>query len=178
VKTRVKANALKSYGKRFSDGMEAYRSEYEAFQTCVKERDKRTIQLVSEGLSDEEAEKIVENGDAKDFIGRAFLTDDVKALSKEFAERRSNIQALEKEVVQIFELFKELGRLVEEQQESLDRIEDNIDRAKDEVLPAEKELEKAEDYQARARRCKIIVGIVVVIIIVIVIIVLATSLKK
>ena len=72
------------------------------------------------------------------------------------------------QVVEIYELFRDLATLVDLQQESLDVIENRIMHAKNYTEKAEVELQEAEDYQrkARNRRCcclLIIVGIFVVI---------------
>ncbi len=58
---------------------------------------------------------------------------------------------LEQQVLEVYELFRDLATLVDLQQESLDVIEHRINKAKDHTEKAEVELNEAEDYQKKAR---------------------------
>lgn len=71
-------------------------------------------------------------------------------------ERHLDIMKLERQVLEIYELFRDLATLVDLQQESLDVIENRIMNAKDYTEKAEVELHEAEDYQKKARAVNII----------------------
>jgi len=171
-------NMFNSYGNRFIidairtiEAIETYKNLFVGFQKCVKERDKQAVKIVAPSLSDEQAEKIVENGETK-FITGALVSDDLQGLLKEFEERQSTIKALEQEVLEVFELFKELNVLVE-QQEGLDSIENHITNATGcGCGNGEEELEMAERYYKKKRKCKLmLLGFLVVILIVIVLLI-------
>lgn len=55
------------------------------------------------------------------------------------------------QVLEIYELFRDLATLVDLQQESLDVIENRIIKAKNYTEKAEVELNEAEEYQKKAR---------------------------
>lgn len=89
------------------------------------------------------------------------LEDTVHALEQRHAE----IQKLNRDVLELFELFKDLSVLVDLQQESLDVIDNHIAHARDHVDRGEVELDSAADYQkkARKRRCCLLFIVLIVL---------------
>ena len=88
-------------------------------------------------------------------IKEALISDNLKNVVAEIESRHLDILKLEHQVLEIYELFRDLATLVDLQQESLDVIENRIIKAKNYTEKAEVELNEAEEYQkkARARRC-------------------------
>ncbi|XP_052775811.1 syntaxin-7-like isoform X2 [Mya arenaria] len=79
-------------------------------------------------------------------------------------EREGAIKQLESDIMDVNQIFKDLGMLVHEQGEALDSIEANVEHATIHVEEGTKQLGKARDYQSKARRkkcCLIIVLLVV-----------------
>eukprot|EP00164_Ancoracysta_twista_P007053 GFYU01009938.1.p1 GENE.GFYU01009938.1~~GFYU01009938.1.p1 ORF type:complete len:280 (+),score=67.57 GFYU01009938.1:159-998(+) len=66
-------------------------------------------------------------------------------------ERSADIQALETDIVEVNQLFKEVAVLVNEQQEGLDQITDNVGNVKANVVRGVEELEQANRYASAAR---------------------------
>jgi len=84
---------------------------------------------------------------------------------QELLARKEEIMQIERDVVEVAEMFKDLQTLVHDQQEHIDIIETNIESAHNHTDAGYKELVAAEQYQKKARRklCCIVVIVVVVI---------------
>jgi len=85
---------------------------------------------------------------------------------EEIKRREEGIKQIERDVVEVSEMFKDLHGLVNEQQESLDVIADNIDKTKTETQQAHNELLQAEALQrkARKRQCCVVFLILAIVI--------------
>ncbi|CAF1253430.1 unnamed protein product [Adineta steineri] len=83
-------------------------------------------------------------------------------------ERGDQLQQLERNIVEVNELFKDVHNLVHEQGEIIDNIENNIVAADNHVVTATGQLKQAVTYQSAARRKKIILILIAIIILVII----------
>ncbi|CAG5134873.1 unnamed protein product [Candidula unifasciata] len=92
-------------------------------------------------------------------------------------EREDAIKKLESDIVDVNQIFKDLGMLVHEQGEVLDSIEANIDNAQMSVEEGTKQLSKARAYQAKSRRKCLILIVIVCFIILIVALIIYLSVK-
>ncbi|GFN87132.1 syntaxin-12-like [Plakobranchus ocellatus] len=79
-------------------------------------------------------------------------------------EREDAIKKLESDIMDVNQIFKDLGMLVHEQGEVLDSIEANIDNSQLAVEEGTKQLSKARDYQSKARRKKCCILIIVLVV--------------
>ncbi|RUS74209.1 hypothetical protein EGW08_018037 [Elysia chlorotica] len=78
-------------------------------------------------------------------------------------EREESIKKLESDIMDVNQIFKDLGMLVHEQGEVLDSIEANIDNSQLAVEEGTKQLGRARDYQSKTRRKKFICFILVLV---------------
>ncbi|BFZ16667.1 hypothetical protein BsWGS_19706 [Bradybaena similaris] len=92
-------------------------------------------------------------------------------------EREDAIKKLESDIVDVNQIFKDLGMLVHEQGEVLDSIEANIDNAQMSVEEGTKQLSKARSYQSKARRKKCCIIIIVLVILAIIGLIIGLSVK-
>lgn len=94
-------------------------------------------------------------------------------------EREEAIKKLERDIVDVNQIFKDLGMLVHEQGEVLDSIEANVENAQVRVQEGTQQLAKASDYQSKARRkkcyCVVILLVVLLVIGIIIAIVFASK---
>jgi len=90
---------------------------------------------------------------------------------EELRARKEEIIQIERDVVEVAEMFKDLHVLVGEQQEHIDNIESNVESAREHTHQGHEELIQAEQYQKKARRkqcCILFIVLAVVGIIVLV----------
>jgi len=83
----------------------------------------------------------------------------------EIARRHEHVLQIERDAQEIFEMYKDLKDLVNEQQASIDIIDNNIQDTKAKVEQGQEQLVQAEEYQkkARSRKCCILVILVAVV---------------
>lgn len=94
-------------------------------------------------------------------------------------ERESAIKQLESDIMDVNQIFKDLGMLVHEQGEVLDSIEANIDSTHMKVEDGTKQLASARNYQSKARRKKCcLISVLLIILAIIIIIVVVTVSQK
>jgi syntaxin 7 len=92
----------------------------------------------------------------------------------EVAQRHLQLQAVERDVREVAEIFKDLKHMVDEQQVQIDVIDANISSSKAHAEEGLRELTSAEAHQRAARkRACCVLFIVLAIIIIIVVVVLA-----
>jgi syntaxin 7 len=75
--------------------------------------------------------------------------DDIEFNQALIEEREDNIRAIEAEIVEINEMFRDLGTLVHEQGEQIDLIEANITKTKTTVEEGKEQLQSASKYQVQ-----------------------------
>lgn len=95
-------------------------------------------------------------------------------------EREEELRKLESDIMDINEIFTDLGLMIREQGEVIDTIESNVETAAANVEEGTNQLHKAHEHRmsARKKKCIIIVIVSVVIVIIIIIIILASVLSK
>jgi len=152
AKAQVRDNMYQTNIRKFHQVMNDYNAASHEFKQALQERTRRQLKIVDSEISDDDIEKIVESGQANDVIKQALISDNLQNVVRDIEERHLDILKLEKQVLEVYELFRDLATLVELQQESLDVIETRITAARDYTVQAEKELHSAENYQQKARR--------------------------
>ncbi|KAL3842188.1 hypothetical protein ACJMK2_020230 [Sinanodonta woodiana] len=103
------------------------------------------------------------------------IIDDDLALIR---EREEQIRALEADVLDVNEIFRDLGAMIHQQGEQIDTIEANVEQAYTHVEEGTEQLNKAAAYQKSSRKKLCCLAIIFVIIAAIIAIILATTLKK
>jgi len=74
-----------------------------------------------------------------------------QTIQDEILERNREMIIIERDAIEILELYKELQRFIAEQGESLRDAEENIGKAKFSTIHAEEEIEQAEGHQKKAQ---------------------------
>lgn len=170
AKSQMRNNLYQTHIRKFHSVMNDYNSAAHAFKQDLQARTRREIKIVDKNLDDRQIDAIIESGKAQDVIKEALISDNLRNVVQTIEERHLDILKLERQVLEIYELFRDLATLVDLQQESLDVIENRILKAKNYAEKGEVEINEAEEYQkkARARRCCLLfllLGILVVILV-------------
>jgi len=179
AKYQMRTNLYSTHIRRFHQIMNEYNTATQEFKQALQDRTRRQLKIVDKNITEESVEKILESGNAQDVIKEALISEDLEDAVRDIEDRHQDILRLEKQVQEVFELFRDLAALVDLQQESLDVIETRVTSAKNYTEKAETELKEAEVYQtsARKRQCCILI-IVIVILCVILGPILGTQLGK
>jgi len=179
AKNQMRINLYQTHIRRFHQDMNEYNAASHEFKQSLQERTRRQLKIVDSKISDEEVEKIVASGQADGVIKQVLISENLQDVVRDIEDRHLDILKLERQVLEVYELFKDLATLVEIQQESLDVIENRIGKAKDYVERAEGQLAEAEVYQKKTRKkqCCLII-LLLAILIAILAPVLGTQLSK
>uniref|UniRef100_A0A8D0XBJ1 Syntaxin-7 n=1 Tax=Sus scrofa TaxID=9823 RepID=A0A8D0XBJ1_PIG len=78
-------------------------------------------------------------------------------------ERESSIRQLEADIMDINEIFKDLGMMIHEQGDVIDSIEANVESSEVHVQQANQQLSRAADYQRKSRKTLCIIIFILVI---------------
>jgi len=179
AKYQMRVNLYQTHIRRFHQDMNEYNAASHEFKQSLQERTRRQLKIVDSKISDDEIEKIVSSGQADAVIKQVLISENLQDVVRDIEDRHLDILKLERQVLEVYELFKDLATLVELQQESLDVIENRIGKAKDYVEKGEEELRDAVTYQSKARKkqCCLIIMLLVILIVILAPI-LGTQLKK
>ncbi|XP_041974581.1 syntaxin-16 [Aricia agestis] len=93
--------------------------------------------------------------------------------TKMIAEREEEVNKIVRSIMDLNEIFKDLGQMVNEQGTVLDRIDYNIEQTQVQVHEGFKQLQKAERYQRQNRKmhCILILAITCIVMVILLIIV-------
>ncbi|KAK7486647.1 hypothetical protein BaRGS_00022048, partial [Batillaria attramentaria] len=122
------------------------RKATEKVKTAVKlgtQHSKPLVDIAGDGYSDQQ--RLLEDDDrvAKLQAQEVVIEDDLALLR----EREERIRQLESDVLDVNEIFRDLGAMISEQGEVLNDIEANVERAYSNVETGNEQLVKAADYQ-------------------------------
>lgn len=167
AKSQARDNLYSTNIRKFHAVMNEYNSASYDYKQGLQERTRRQLKIVDSSITDEEVEKIVQSGQAQGVISKALISENLQDTIRDIEERHHDIMKLEQQVLEVYELFKDLATLVDLQQESLDVIENRITNAKAYAIKAEDQLMQAEGHQKKARRKKCCLLVVLLVIVVI-----------
>ncbi|KAH3882364.1 syntaxin-7-like isoform X3 [Dreissena polymorpha] len=124
---------------------------------------------------DDHAPLVSENVRRQELLAQEQVIEDDLALIR---EREDQIRALEGDILDVNEIFRDLGAMIHEQGEQIDTIEANVERAATHVEEGREQLTKAATYQKKSRKKLCCIVMIFVIIAAIIAIILAVTLKK
>ncbi|KAG1676781.1 Syntaxin-12 [Nymphon striatum] len=93
------------------------------------------------------------------------------------AERESRVRQIEADILDVNQIFRDLGTMVHEQGEIINSIEGNIEVASHEVNSGREQLHKASQYQKKFRKKLCCLLLILLIIAIIIVIVVLTQIK-
>ncbi|KAL5007303.1 hypothetical protein ScPMuIL_016109 [Solemya velum] len=92
-------------------------------------------------------------------------------------EREEQIQQLEADILDVNEIFKDLGTMIHEQGEVIDHIEQHMETTAANVEQGTQQLSKASNYQRKSRKKMCILIVILLIVAAIIAIIIATTVK-
>lgn len=124
---------------------------------------------------DEDKARLVEDDRRRQqLMAQEQVIDDDLALIR---EREEQIRELEGDILDVNEIFRDLGAMIHEQGEQIDTIEANVEKAYTDVEAGTGQLQAASKYQQKSRKklCCLVVILVVVVAVVAIIVVIAVK---
>jgi len=169
---QARANLYNNCCKEFQAVMNEYQTTYSVVRDKINDNKRRQLKnLPTETpLSDEQIESVIASGQEGEVMQRAMMMEDLSNLQDIVAdveERHAEILKLERSVMELLELFRDLSMLVDVQGEKLNIIDDHIANTKKNVNKAEQKLTEAEKAQiaARKKRCYLLMILIFILLV-------------
>lgn len=155
-------NYKKTYALKIQESLVIFRNLQNNYIKFLKDDDDETDQLLSSTgpsssnlVIDEENSRQIEDY-SKQVLQQAQQQIHGDSNSQLLAQREREISKLAMGILEISTIFKEMETLVVDQGSMLDRIDYNLTRTVQDLKTSDKELIKAQGYQKRTTKCKII----------------------
>lgn len=157
----IRSNLHGRYVRVLQSAIAAFEEEVAELRKDEQATAKRRLRQA--GLEDEKKiDQIVSSGEVEQVMKRA-LSENLSTALDSISDRHQSIVRLERDIVQLQELFVQIGALVEMQQESIDSIESHVGNAKDYVRQGAQALENGEKDQNTSRKLTCCILIIVVV---------------
>jgi len=155
---RMKKTQHMAVSKTFIEMMTEYNKIQTDFRDQSKSKIGRQMELAGAGVTDDQLENMLEQGQGAQLMGHIQIEGDaeqLRATLNDIENRHEMFQNLEKSITELHEMFIDIATLIEAQGEMVNRIDSHVTQAVDYTERAMTDTKKALEYQQAARRKKI-----------------------
>uniref|UniRef100_A0A7S0NG74 t-SNARE coiled-coil homology domain-containing protein n=1 Tax=Hanusia phi TaxID=3032 RepID=A0A7S0NG74_9CRYP len=153
---RIRQNMHSALTKKFIALVQEYQEMQTNFKGKYKERVGRQLKVVRPDATDEDVERLLQDGGDGNIFKQQLLqersTQAAKNALADIQDKHKDILRLEQSIVELHQLFVDMAVLVETQGEMLDQIEYSVQQAHQYVDRGVKQLEKAKESQKKSRK--------------------------
>ncbi|XP_063712302.1 syntaxin-1A-like isoform X2 [Symsagittifera roscoffensis] len=176
VEIRLRKIQQATWSRKFIDLMTEYNRIQNEYRDGCKERIRRQMEAMGKPHDNNELEQMI-HSENPDVFNQEVMVDDKEQQKKlsEVEMRHREILKLERSLKELHELFMDLARLVENQGETIDRIDNNVQESCRVITAAKVETKKAVKYKKAAKKKKIIIACVVVGVILIIVLIIVLN---
>lgn len=160
-------NYKKNYALKIQENSLIYRNLQNNYIKFLKDDDDETDKLLSSAntsavaLEQEDSNTI--EAYSKEVLQQAQSQIQNNPNSQMLAQREREISKLAMGILEISTIFKEMETLIVDQGSMLDRIDYNLTRTEVDLKDSDKELIRAQGYQKRTTKCKIIFLLILIV---------------
>ncbi|GJW15738.1 syntaxin-124-like protein [Tanacetum coccineum] len=168
---RTRSSVVSGLGKKLKTMMD----DFQALRTRMNEEYKEIVRrrhftITGEKANDELIENLISSGEGEDFLqkaiqdqGRGQIMDTIS----EIQERHDAVKDIEKNLIELHQIFLDMEALVEAQGQQLNDIESHVVHASSFVHRGTEQLVEAWEYKKSSRKCTCIaIALILVLIIV------------
>mmetsp|Transcript_898 Transcript_898/g.1163 ORF Transcript_898/g.1163 Transcript_898/m.1163 type:complete len:312 (+) Transcript_898:104-1039(+) len=170
VEVEIRDNMYNFYMRKYFLAHKRYTSLAKMFKDKVHNRQVRDLKFLSNNLTTEKAEELIEKGLDKQFIEQQ-MNGEEQELGRLLAQA-DEVKQINQGVQEILEMFHEMAALVDAQQETIDNITCHVSQAKEYTGEAVVELHAAAEYQFAARKKMLICFVIAMIVLAVIIIII------
>lgn len=176
IDRNVRLTQIGAAKNRFKETILRYQEVEKAYRTKYRQRTERQLRIVKPDATQAEIQSALD-GDAggQQIFSQALLSSnrqgEASGALREVQERNTDIQRIERTIMELAALFQEMSILVEQQDEQLNVIKDHAQHTEQEVQAGRHQTDKAVVAARRARKRRWICFWLLVILIIIVIVV-------
>ncbi|KAJ6416519.1 hypothetical protein OIU84_002392 [Salix udensis] len=166
---RTRTSVVSGLGKKLKDLMDNFQDLRARMSAEYKETvERRYFTITGERASDETIENLISSGESESFMqkaiqeqGRGQILDTIS----EIQERHDAVKEIEKNLMELHQVFLDMAALVEAQGHQLNDIESHVAHASSFVRRGTDQLQEAREYQKSSRKwtcIAVIAGVVLI----------------
>ncbi|RWS28140.1 syntaxin-1A-like isoform X5 [Leptotrombidium deliense] len=175
---RIRRTQQSMLWQMFREAMDNYNKAQLEYKEKCRNIIKLQLEVMGKQTTDEDLDNMLEKENTAVFTQELISdTQEARLTLSSIEDRHRDIITIEKSIRELRDLFLEMALTVEQQGESLNRIETHVSSAVTAVEKGEKQLEGAKATQKRTRKMKIWCYLLIIIIVVVLILSLVFSLK-
>ncbi|XP_037046921.1 syntaxin-1A isoform X6 [Bradysia coprophila] len=175
---RIRKTQHSTLSRKFVEVMTEYNRTQTDYRERCKGRIQRQLEITGRTTTNEELEEMLEQGNSAVFTqGIIMETQQAKQTLADIEARHADIIKLENSIRELHDMFMDMAMLVESQGEMVDNIEHHVEESGRYTETARAELVKAQEYQSKARKKKILIGICLLVTLIVLIILLVVFLR-
>jgi len=179
---QMKTQRIGFIREKFRDAVRGYQEQEYQDRQKARQKLERQIEIVNPDATPDEVKAIVDGGQGDQIFANALLGSnrygESTAAYKEVQARHADIQKIEQTLVELAQLFNDLGTLTEKQGETIDVIQDQAGKAETDLERGGQEVEEAKRHAAAARRKRRICFLIIVLILIVIAIVVAIAVTQ
>ncbi|KVH96576.1 syntaxin-125-like [Cynara cardunculus var. scolymus] len=168
---RTRTSVVSGLGKKLKIMMD----DFQALRTKMNEEYKETVgrryfTITGEKANDELIEDLISSGESEDFLqkaiqdqGRGQIMDTIM----EIQERHDAVKDIEKNLIELHQIFLDMAALVEAQGQQLNDIESHVAHASSFVHRGTEQLVETKELQKSSRKCTCIALALVLVLIIV-----------
>ncbi|KAJ6978986.1 syntaxin-124-like [Populus alba x Populus x berolinensis] len=168
---RTRTSVVSGLGKKLKDLMDNFQDLRARMAAEYKETvERRYFTITGERASDETIENLISSGESESFMqkaiqeqGRGQILDTIS----EIQERHDAVKEIEKNLIELHQVFLDMAALVEAQGHQLNDIESHVAHASSFVRRGTEQLQEAREHQKSSRKwtcIAIIAGVVLIVV--------------
>ncbi|KAK7319613.1 hypothetical protein RJT34_04336 [Clitoria ternatea] len=168
---RTRTSVVSGLGKKLKDMMDDFQGLRARMQMEYKETvERRYFTITGEKPDEDTIDNLISSGESESFLQRAIQEQgrgQIMDTISEIQERHDSVKEIEKNLIELHQVFLDMAALVESQGQQLNNIESHVAYASSFVRRGTEQLHEAKEQQKESRKWTcyaIILGIVLVIV--------------
>ncbi|XP_022723538.1 syntaxin-124-like [Durio zibethinus] len=168
---RTRTSVVSGLGKKLKDLMDDFQGLRSRMQSEYKETVERRYFTITGQKADEDTiENLISSGESESFLQRAIQEQgrgQIMDTISEIQERYDAVKEIEKNLIELHQIFLDMAALVEAQGHQLNDIESHVAYASSFVRRGTEQLQEAREYQTSSRKwtcIAIIAGAVLILV--------------
>ncbi|KAK4271442.1 hypothetical protein QN277_020141 [Acacia crassicarpa] len=168
---RTRTSVVSGLGKKLKDLMDDFQGLRARMQNEYKETvERRYFTITGEKADEDTIENLIASGESESFLQRAIQEQgrgQIMDTISEIQERHDAVKEIEKNLIELHQVFLDMAALVESQGHQLNNIESHVAHASSFVKRGTEELHEAREQQKTSRKwtcIAILLGLVLIIV--------------
>ncbi|VVA93884.1 unnamed protein product [Arabis nemorensis] len=153
---RTRSSVVSGLGKKLKDLMDSFQGLRARMNAEYKETvERRYFTITGEKADEQTIENLIDSGESENFLqkaiqeqGRGQILDTIS----EIQERHDAVKEIEKNLIELHQVFLHMAALVEAQGQQLNDIESHVSKASSFVRRGTDQLQDAREYQKSSRK--------------------------